>query len=76
MMRDPNRIEPILGLIREIWHRYPDLRLTQLIMNALKMAKDPYYVEDETLKKALEEYKKEMMEEKQFDNKSNFQNSK
>ena len=56
-MRDPNRVEPILALIREIWYIYPDLRLTQLIMNALKMHHDPYYVEDEKLKKALEEYK-------------------
>ena len=58
-MRDPNRIEPMLALIREIWHVYPDLRLTQLIMNALKMNQDPYYVEDEKLKKALEEYKEQ-----------------
>ena len=56
-MRDPNRIEPMLALIREIWYIYPDLRLTQLIMNALNMNQDPYYVEDEKLKKALEEYK-------------------
>jgi len=55
-MRDPNRIEPMLTLIRKIWYRSPDLRLTQLIMNALKMAEDPYYVEDETLIKALKEY--------------------
>jgi len=58
-MRDPNRIEPMLALIREIWYIYPDLRLTQLIMNALNMNQDPYYVEDEKLKKALEEYKKQ-----------------
>ena len=58
-MRDPNRIEPMLALIREIWYKYPDLRLTQLIMNALKMNQDPYYVEDEKLKKALEEYKEQ-----------------
>ena len=57
-MRDPNRIEPMLQLIREVWYTAPDLRLTQLIMNALKLNQDPYYVEDERLKKALEEYKK------------------
>lgn len=61
-MRDPKRIEPMLSLIREIWYRAPDLRLTQLIMNALKMNEDPYHVEDEILKKALKEYK-EMVEE-------------
>ena len=36
-MRDPKRIEPILSLIREIWTKHPDLRLTQLIMNALNI---------------------------------------
>jgi len=61
-MRDPQRIEPMLSLIREIWYRAPDLRLTQLIMNALRMNEDPYYVEDEILKKALQELK-EMVEE-------------
>lgn len=61
-MRDPNRIEPILGLIRKIWYRAPDFRLTQLIMNALKMNSDPYYVEDDKLKKALEDLKKSLEE--------------
>lgn len=57
-MRDPNRIEPMLKLIEEIWTNYPDLRLTQIIMNALKMNRDPYYIEDDKLKEALEELKK------------------
>jgi len=57
-MRDPNRLEPILQLIRDIWYTSPDLRLTQLIMNALNINYDPYYVEDEELKEALERYKK------------------
>jgi len=69
-MRDPNRIEPIIQLIKEIWYTYPDLRLTQLIMNALKMNQDPYYVEDEKLHKALKEYK-ELTRRENFDNKSN-----
>jgi uncharacterized protein YihD (DUF1040 family) len=57
-MRDPKRIEPILSLIREIWTKHPDLRLTQLIMNALNINRDPYYIEDDDLEKALVEYKK------------------
>ena len=57
-MRNPKRIDPILELIKEIWHKYPDLRLTQLIMNALKIAGDPYYIEDDKLQKALKKYKK------------------
>ena len=62
-MRDPNRIEPMLQLIRDIWYKAPDLRLTQLIMNALNMNLDPYYVEDDELKKALEKYKDQPGEE-------------
>lgn len=58
-MRDPARIERMLGLIRKVWYDAPDLRLTQLIMNELKMNSDPYYVEDETLEKALKAYCKD-----------------
>lgn len=59
-MRDPERIEPILSLIREIWTKAPDLRLTQLIMNALKANYDPYYIEDDDLEKALKDYNKQI----------------
>lgn len=55
-MRDPQRIEKIIGLIRKVWYKTPDLRLTQLIMNALKMNGDPYYIEDDVLEKALKDY--------------------
>lgn len=37
-MRDPKRIPKVLERIREVWERNPDLRLTQLIVNAAKMA--------------------------------------
>ncbi len=33
-MRDPNRIPRILGLIKEIWEKCPDLRLGQLLTNS------------------------------------------
>lgn len=56
-MRDPKRIPKIIELVEKIWIKYPDLRLTQLIMNALAMNKDPYFVEDDILYKALKTYK-------------------
>lgn len=60
-MRDKKRITRILNLIETIWRQNPDLRLTQLIMNALAMSSDPYYIEDEKLEAQLkvlyEEYK-------------------
>ncbi len=52
-MRDPERIERIQSLIDKIWKKMPDLRLTQLIMNALGMSRDPYHVEDDVLEQAL-----------------------
>jgi len=61
-MRDPKRIERILARVREIWLTYPDLRLTQLIMNALNMHQDPYYVEDEMLEESLIKYQKDHVE--------------
>lgn len=32
-MRDPNRIDRILELLRKYWHEHPDLRLAQLVHN-------------------------------------------
>ncbi len=47
-MRDPQRIEPILNVIRLIWQELPDWRLAQLIVNGL--GEGPiFYVEDEQL---------------------------
>lgn len=58
-MRDPARINHILKLVEKIWVKHPDLRLTQLIMNALRMNSDPYYVEDDKLEDALKLYYEE-----------------
>jgi hypothetical protein len=55
-MRDPQRISRIIRKVETIWYKSPDLRLTQLIMNALKMNSDPYYIEDTDLEKALDSY--------------------
>jgi len=53
-MKDPKRIEKIIELVKEIWLKHPNLRLTQLIANGFE-AKDLYYVDDEKLEKALRE---------------------
>jgi uncharacterized protein YihD (DUF1040 family) len=55
-MRDPKRINRIIERIRGIWVTQPDTRLTQLIMNALNMNSDPYYVEDDLLEERLKQY--------------------
>lgn len=45
-MRDPERIDKFIDLLREIWHKHPDMRFSQLIGNALGFG-DNYYVEDD-----------------------------
>ena len=52
-MRDINRIEPMLELVRELWIAYPDMRLGQLIQNAAVISgwktNDVFYIEDDQL---------------------------
>lgn len=52
-MRNPDRIEPMLGLIRRIWLKNPDLRLGQLIANCVDMDY-LYFVEDGELATSLQ----------------------
>ena len=52
-MRDPKRIKRILQLVEILWNDNPDWRLTQLIMNAVSISGDPYYIEDDDLEKSL-----------------------
>ena len=53
-MRDPRRIDGILQEISNIWHKYPDMRLGQLIGNVLE-GPALYYVEDSGLVAALKD---------------------
>ena len=46
-MRDPNRIDKFLRVIETIWKTYPDLRFSQLVLNAID--NDDYYREDEEI---------------------------
>lgn len=55
-MRDPARIEPMLDAIRQVWVRYPDLRLCQLIVNAVPRTEpcpQVFYCEDDVLLERL-----------------------
>jgi hypothetical protein len=51
-MRDVNRIDPLLARLGEVWKRYPDLRLGQLLHVAA--GGDPYNVECDALVSRLE----------------------
>ena len=52
-MRDPNRIDEICDLLKEVWKQYPDRRLGELIANSINT---PIccYVSDEKLEEGLE----------------------
>jgi uncharacterized protein YihD (DUF1040 family) len=58
-MRDPDRIDPILALLREVWTQSPDLRLGQLIVNAIRPnqpAPQVFSAEDDKLVEGLKAY--------------------
>ena len=59
-MRDPNRIEPMLKAIKELWNLVPDWRLGQLVVNLARASdfNDPFFVEDTEMMTAVEEMKK------------------
>lgn len=71
-MRDPNRIKEILTVIEEIWTKAPDLRLMQLLLNAIKARQlsdsgmyittiDHYNTEDGVVLEKLKEKYKELL---------------
>ena len=62
-MRDPARIDSMLDDLRTLWHRSPDLRLTQLIVNLVRpkgAVPEVFYFEDdrlhEEIRQAIEEW--------------------
>jgi len=63
-MREPDRIDRIVEVLRQAWHRHPDWRLNQLVINASDTPYDcdkphecglglVYYIEDDTMEKRL-----------------------
>ncbi len=58
--KEPNIEEDVIQAILETWSEYPDMRLTQLIINAL-VPKEPcieiYNTEDSQLIKKLKKFK-------------------
>ena len=55
-MRNPDRIDEILKLISKIWHKNPDLRLLQLLLNVCLSDTDFYYTEDNSLEQWLHDH--------------------
>lgn len=53
-MRDINRIDNYLDVIKKIWKQNPDLRFSQLVLNIFTDSSLDYYIEDD---KSLEMFK-------------------
>jgi uncharacterized protein YihD (DUF1040 family) len=51
MMRDPDRIDPMLDLLAQVWKQNPDWRLGQVIVNATDKA--TFHVEDNDMRDGL-----------------------
>ena len=67
-MRDPKRIDKVLNTIRLVWSECSDLRLTQLIVNALGMTDQViFYIEDEVLIKKIAEFGLEFVKDETED---------
>ncbi len=58
MARDPNRIDEVLAALKLAWQKHPWLRLTQVVTTAASLGgwpnPDPFYCEDEMIKRGLE----------------------
>jgi hypothetical protein len=55
--RDPARIEQVLEVVRRIWAEFPDMRLGQLLINAVRRSEpcpELFSVEDTVLVRTLE----------------------
>ena len=56
-MRDPERIDRMIELLRDVWSQVPDWRLTQLVINASDTHHDcgpVFYLEDDELERRLQ----------------------
>ncbi len=67
-MRDPQRIEDILLAIAEVWSLDPDLRLGQLLVNAVRSSgpcQELFNVEDHDLVRMVQAEGKQVRGERQ-----------
>lgn len=59
-MRDLQRVDQIIEVLREIWHLQPDLRLGQIVVAAVR-PDEPcpqiFYAEDDVLLQGLYNYR-------------------
>ncbi len=59
-MREIERIDRITEKLNEVWHKYPDMRFWQLMLNMpWDFAGDPWFMEDNITEKAFDKVRKE-----------------
>lgn len=54
-MRDPNRIDEFCEVLAKAWHKVPDWRFGQLVVN-LPYPMDPFFIEDDKMLDLIREY--------------------
>ena len=67
-MRDPSRIDYYCDELAEVWHKVPDWRMSQFMVNIMlaysnKYGHDAFYAEDEEFMKFVREFIKEATNE-------------
>lgn len=61
-LRDEQRIDELLNTLGELWHKVPDWRFGQLVMNLISyIGRDPFYIEDDKMKEIIESYGRETL---------------
>ena len=55
-MKDPERIDRILGMVGRLWKMHPDVRLHQLLSVVTEYRGDLFYFEDHLLEDKLREH--------------------
>lgn len=63
-MRDPSRIDKFCNELAELWHKVPDWRFGQLMVNMdqiihIHYDKDMFYIEDDDMLEIMKDYFKE-----------------
>lgn len=63
-MRDPNRIDKFCDELNKLWHKVPDWRFGQFILNIeracrVNEGKNVFYIEDDDMLKIMKDYFKE-----------------
>lgn len=53
---DPERIKPMIELLKKQWEEHPQIRLGQLIV-IISDRTDPFYIEDDIMERRMKEFK-------------------